>query len=651
MAIDHGALRIQPLVKPGWARASIAYGPYARANGLAFAVFLLNGHNASQAGPVEGIRGRLKRWAVASETCHPARRLLRWARNGYKRRMLRKLRYWMWNQKYFQLPDLDENLAIGWFPNEVPANPLAEGNAFVVHATGAENGELWARVGSQHLPAIKGLQNVQTYYIVMLREQGAVYYAASVPNAHGMAPYPSIRPLAVDPFQDDSEVYAALHQSVLGQIGFWVDTRVYGVQVALLKELTTWYGTAHTADTLMGSGSLAGSQAETGQIWQMFEGGFDRTGQGARPLSQDNIAMLDPGVSSGLIHVLFYTHDSGGAEVGVVWRILDQDNLWRFLISANDCQLWVKEGGTWFKLDASQEWHWQAGVANSVQILDEGHTFNLYLNGQLVFNKPITDTRLQTATGVGICGSKAKGALFYQSFEAHPRRVPIPAELKLGEPWVAEGQQVLVRDDFHGPAGDLAGRTTLTGEKIWRKALGAGRIDITGKGAAKVRANVQESNPGRLIYTVDWDVTDFADIQVEVTPPGSDRGQGEKGRAGLVFWQDVDHYVIVNTWLDDSYDGASISSFFYLRGFEDLYDAVWTNIGRRVFWGIPYSLRMVFDGVNYTAFVNDEPVLYRALTDVYPNMPRLTINRVGIVANWEWGNDTGSIFHKFLAKA
>jgi hypothetical protein len=139
-------------------------------------------------------------------------------------------------------------------------------------------------------------------------------------------------------------------------------------------------------------------------------------------------------------------------------------------------------------------------------------------------------------------------------------------------------------------------------------------------------------------------------VQLDITPPGTQRKQGEKGRGGLIFWQDANNYITISTWLDDSYGGASISSFFYLKGFEDLYDAVWTNVGSRVYWGIPYTLRVVFDGMNYTAYVNNEPVLYRTLTDVYPDTRRLDINRIGIVSNWEWGNDTGSVFDNFVAK-
>jgi hypothetical protein len=68
-------------------------------------------------------------------------------------------------------------------------------------------------------------------------------------------------------------------------------------------------------------------------------------------------------------------------------------------------------------------------------------------------------------------------------------------------------------------------------------------------------------------------------------------------------------------------------------------------------FGQPYTLRIIFDGNNYCACVNGQTVLYRALTDVYPDLQPLKINRLGIVANWEWGNDTGSAFSNFVAKS
>jgi hypothetical protein len=191
--------------------------------------------------------------------------------------------------------------------------------------------------------------------------------------------------------------------------------------------------------------------------------------------------------------------------------------------------------------------------------------------------------------------------------------------------------------------------------------MGAGLIELTGSGRAKVRASVQNPNPGRTAYTIDWDYPEFADLQVDITPPGSKtekfsvasnatQSQGDKGRSGLIFWQDADNYITINNCVDQNFFCASISSFFYLNGFEEIFDAVWSNVGSKVYWGNPYTLRIVFDGMNYAAFVNGEPVLYRALTDIYPNAKRLSINRVGILANWEWGNDTGSVFNNFVAR-
>jgi hypothetical protein len=54
--------------------------------------------------------------------------------------------------------------------------------------------------------------------------------------------------------------------------------------------------------------------------------------------------------------------------------------------------------------------------------------------------------------------------------------------------------------------------------------------------------------------------------------------------------------------------------------------------------------------MQYLAKIDGHPVLYRQLTDVYPVCTRLSVNRVGIVANWEWGNDTGSVFRDFVAR-
>ena len=197
----------------------------------------------------------------------------------------------------------------------------------------------------------------------------------------------------------------------------------------------------------------------------------------------------------------------------------------------------------------------------------------------------------------------------------------------------------------------LEGKPTTTGGKVWQRTLGLGFIDVTGDGTAQVRASIESPNPGRTLYTFPWDDPGRADLQVDIIPPGSARGQAQRGRAGLVFWQDPKNYIVINMFLDDAHPGASISSFFELQGFDEIYDAAWTNMKRHIAWGKQCTLRVVFDGSHYLCYVNDEPVLYRSLTDISALQPSLAIKRVGLLVNWEWGDDTGSRLKHFVARA
>jgi hypothetical protein len=103
--------------------------------------------------------------------------------------------------------------------------------------------------------------------------------------------------------------------------------------------------------------------------------------------------------------------------------------------------------------------------------------------------------------------------------------------------------------------------------------------------------------------------------------------------------------------LSDAYEGASIALFSHLNGYEELYDAIWTMVWTKIDWGTPLRLRIAFDGMRFTVWIDGEPVLQRALTDLYPRQSRLRITRVGLAVNWEWGDDTGSLFKDFVARA
>ena len=152
------------------------------------------------------------------------------------------------------------------------------------------------------------------------------------------------------------------------------------------------------------------------------------------------------------------------------------------------------------------------------------------------------------------------------------------------------------------------------------------------------------------MYTVPWGEPTFADLEVEILPPGRARGENQLTRAGLVFWQDEDNYFLLNGWNDDHYGGCALSTFFAIDGDDDLFNAVWCNVGTRIRRGEPFALRLTFDGDHYAVYLNDEILLYRALTDVFPSLTTFEINRVGIAANWEWGDDTGSEFRNFTVR-
>ena len=652
IGIDADTLRIQPLVNPGWGRAVLAYGPFKRAPGLALVCFLLNGHNTSQSENLhEAFRYRMLRWLEGSETHSLARRFIQWMRHPRKARMLRRIRCW-WRGRGGgrPMPKLDENLAIGFFPDAVPADPVGtSGNHFVMHATGPENGELWLRIAGQPMPAVRGVQNLQIYYIVILRERGAAYYLASLPDAQGMGAYPRMRLVGIDPFDTEQSLYGIIAQSVLGQIGFRLDTRGYGTRIAELVDYAGWCGQAHVADRLVGSTPLAERQPECGTPWQVFGGDARCEENGAVFGGHDVLAMSYGKDCSGLLHCLVTTNASS-VSAGLCWRIRDPENYWCFRVGADGVELGLMLSGVWESLAHAGEPALTLVENHALQVSDDGQAVACFLDGRLVFERRFIDTRLADAKGVGIKASDHDGALRFRDFEAHPRETNMPEALQLGEPWMRKGERVVIVDDFEGGPADLEGRRTPLGGAQWHRSMGSGVMDLTGEGAVKIRADVDRPNPGRTAYMVDWDSPEFVDVEVELKPPGKNRGEGHHGLAGLIFWQDDDNYITINIWVKDSYGGASISCFFQLDGFEDLYDAIWTNVGSRVRWGQPLTLRVVMDGSRYLVFIDDEPVLFRALADVYAGCKEMRINRVGLLANWEWGNDTGSEFRAFRVR-
>ncbi len=664
LSVHNGVLRIRPLAEPGWGRASLAYGPFQRRAGLAMAAYVLNADNGAAPYKLGSFYRRVGRWLLGSGETPLLKRLTllprRWRCEPLPRRLLR------WHRALktrVTAEQLGGNLAVGWFGADVPSNPVEEGEAWVVRGAGPDNAHLLCHSGNRLMPVDTRFPNMPMHYIVLLRTQGAAYYLPSTQTVAGELSFPTMRPVAIDPTGQTQELWAGVHQSAVGEIGFSGDTQVHGLRVADLPDLALWYGTAQAADLLTGQGDLAGSLAEKGGLWTGSSGAFRRTPQGCVP-SGAGLVLLAPFVASGLIHAVIEAADQPGA-VTLVWRAVDADHCWQLRLEEGHCTVEERRAGTVRLLHPVQDRGLRPGCVSHLQVTDEGTRIQIMLDGEELCTFSSED-RLESAwpidgRRVGLAAD-GPGQSLIRQFEAHPRAVPIPPVLCMAAPWVEDGTCTLVEEDFSGPPHDdldgyisrgLGGRTA--GKLVWRKLMGVDRMALDGHGV-QVIASPAKPVRRRLAYGIDWACPGFADLSAILLPPPAVREEDCRGRAGLIFWQDPDNYLMVNSWLDNSHSGGfkhcgAVSSFFHLNGFEDIYDAAWTNVGDSIQPGIPVTLRVVSDGDRYRVHVDGRAVLYRRLSDIYPGFPGLTIRRVGILANWEWGHDTGSRFLSFTASA
>ena len=611
LAVDNGALRMRPLARPGWGREGVAYGPLPRQPGLTMSVQVLNGHHASQTFYLPESRRQVAR---------------RWAGSLTRGR---------WPGR----PRHHENLAVGVFGSAAPADPLEDGHGLVVHADTAENGELWAAVCGRPLRVLTGLQNLPLAVTVVLREQGAVYYAATAPDDPDLPALPAVRPLAVDPFGGPELVHPGVHQRILGEVGYRIDTRVYRTDVALCPDLARWCTSAVIADRLIGDGPLHGTVGECGGPWSV-RGAVRRTPDGVTGGGRLLASAPEP---VGLLHALVRA-DAGGA-VELVLRADEAGLGWRVRVDADGAVLVRESGAGAEELARGHGPALRRGQVHSLQVLDDGCRVSAHLDGRLLV-EVTADRRDAELTGVG---AAVDGPAWVRDLEAHPRAVPAP--LMPDNAWRAtpKGTTVCLDERFDGEPGPLDGVRTPSGQRTWERVEGAGALDLLPGGGARVRATPDAPNPGRTLYAVPWDAPDDVDVRLTLLPPGSARGERHNCRAGLVLWQDEENYLVVNVWLDDWLHSTSVSTFYRVRGHEDMHDAVWTLTGDRVTWGVPFELRVAFDGERFTAYVDGRPTLYRAIRDVYPDAPRLAVRRIALIANEEWGDDTGSTFLRLVA--
>ncbi|MBK8015286.1 MAG: oxidoreductase [Betaproteobacteria bacterium] len=423
-----------------------------------------------------------------------------------------------------------------------------------------------------------------------------------------------------------------MHQCLLGQIGFRADSRVYGVRVTQDSGAASrWAGAAAAAAADEGTLPPA-AMASVGGTWESFGG----------------VAGVRIGSPAGLLRLCLKPSACLPEPIGLCWGMGSGPDGWELRLESRRLVLSFRRGERHDELAVTER---AAGVPapRDVQVLDDGQEITIIVDGDAPFGRRFPAAGPASGSGVGLAGSPTALADVL-SWEVFPRTLPMPPELDLEAPWSAAGDAVILADDLSGPPGDIAGRSTPIGGTTWCRLLGPGRLECDERGGARWVASAEAPLAGRTIYALDWNQPGFADLAVTLTPPGTARGQREHGTAGFCLWQDEANYLLINTWLDDCYGGASLSSFLKLDGFEDLYDAIWTNVGDRVTWGRPLRLRLVSDGRRYQVHIDGEPVLYRALDDIYPGQRPLRIARVGLLGNWEWGADTGSRFAGFEAR-
>lgn len=618
LSVDHGALRIRFLLDPGWDRAALAYGPFPNEPGLAFAVRVTNGLATSQTWNDEPLsqKDRLKR-AVQ-----------RWRRT--------------FPRVDWTAADLHESLAVGWFaePASTRRHQRPHGAAAVAWSTpDTEIGKLKVVGADGDRRVLEDVQNTPLLFIAVVRGSDVVLYASSIPDTRAFAPHPEMRPLGIVAAPRAAQLYAGVHQAVLGEVHYRLDTRVAAAKGVRLPGVS-WHLGALVADRFSGTGPLAGP-AERGGTWTV-QGSPQRSAEGlvAEGAASAAVEVGDP---AGLLRLDGAIGDSG--ELALRWRGRGQAGC-ELRVTPGGVALVVVDAAGGERVVAHDPGPVPTDAEQCLQVVDDGETVTATLGARLLFDGVRDLPSAGTEAGVAIRAARAT------RFEVHPRTVAVPPSLDLGMPRPVTGDpQPVVADAFTGDAGDLAGRRTPIGGRSWRRVLGEGVMETTGDGQARVRGTREAPAPGRTIYVVDWDDPEFADVAVTVIPPGDARGQRHQGRSGLALWQDAGNHLAINHFIDDTSLGVSISAFYTVDGHEAMHDndATWSNVAERIRFGVPFRLRLSSDGDAFTVWVDDEAVLHRRYSDYRATAHRLRITGVGLLTNWEWGDDTGSRFRDFRA--
>ena len=584
LGVDHGALRLACPDVPGWGRLAIAYGPFTKQANRCAAFLLLNGHHGSQTRRVYSGRWRS---VMRSRFTGLVRRLL--VTGPVKRLVPRLGRVAPVSLHDLTVPAYRTNLRVGWFPR--PDHPTRSAlPGLCVAAAGARNGDLRAVVGGRELTVVPSITNIPLGVAILDCSHGTTFLVGGLAGARRLAPYPQVRPVAFDSHRDEPRGFLGIHQSVLGEVGFTSDSRVYGIGM--------------------------GAWGEQCPCVTPFA---------AAPPDEPMRKVLDS--PAGLLVARL---PDTTVPVRLRFRSAGHDDYWEVRVGQRAVELGRCVGGSWSPIGNVS----RPRRAQQLLVQDSGTSLLVAFDGRPVLGGHIEDDVLGEAAGVELGPGWDRTAL-----TVLPRELPMPPHLVLGTLWQPGRATVLLRDGLSGE-GLLDGHQS--GDRRWRRVDGTGTIKLS-DGPAQVDATPGRHNPGRSLHVVDWDES-TVDISVTITPPvRSNRGEN-RGRAGIVLRRSNGDQLIVATYLDDWYVGRSVSSFVTVDGTEHFHRAVWTNVDDRVSWDRPYRLRVSFDGDRYLARIDDEPVLFRRISDVVSDCDGFRPDMVGLAVNEEFGNDSGSAF-------
>ena len=537
------------------------------------------------------------------------------------------------------------HIAAGVFTAHNPADPTANGYVFGVDANGTNGGRSWINLAGSLVKQFASIKQVELLLLVVLRSPGAAYYIASNDGARGIGTqaYPNFRPIGLNLAGSDGTLYPGVYVKNSGSA--YCNTRLYLAQSEKIDAWARWYGAASAADQLSGAGaSISGVAADVGGNWSLPTGTMTVETAGAIGGAGISVAVLSNAATQGLIRARIVTGTTH-KMTGVVFRYQDASNYWWAGCDATIGTLKKVVGGSETTISSTGAVKLANNTTHELQVIDDGTEIHAYFDGVQFPGTGNSDTALASATGAGIRFNTGAGGgdMHITEFESHPRAVALPAVLQNSAPNDLAGGTAVATEDFTGAAADLDGKTTTTGSLTWRKESGSGDIDLDGSGAALV----DPANIAVAMYTIPWTDTNFADIEVVHTPPGSGYGSGDNGFAGLLFWQDASNYLILRTFIDDSQtNAAEYEIILSVGGSGGVTNRV--NFGTEIAHGVAHTLRMVFDGNRFVAYKNGEPVISSELMAINASYSALTINRVGLYAA---ATNTGSLFDDFVAKS